>query len=117
MSETNGEAAAVLRHSRQQPTEKGKEGEGALMKRALMVFGFVVVLVGVPVGGASAHVHGVTPLLKCSVVPATAGANQTDGTPASAANGGPITGLIPRDVGKAPLDIGDGGFDAPVRCP
>ena len=73
-------------------------------------------LVLVP-GPASAHVHGITPLLQCSVVPANAGANQTDSTPAGAANGGPITGLIPRDVGNSPLDVGDGGFTAPVQCP
>lgn len=66
---------------------------------------------------ASAHVHGITPLLQCSVVPANAGANQTNSTPASATNGGPITGLIPRDVGNAPLTVGDGGFTAPVQCP
>jgi hypothetical protein len=66
---------------------------------------------------ASAHVHGVTPLLQCSVVPANAGGNQTDSTPAAAVNGGPITGLIPRDVGSSPLDFGGGGFTAPVQCP
>lgn len=87
------------------------------MKRVMAVAGFVGLLIMGPVGAASAHVHGVTPLLRCSVVPANAGANQTDETSASAANGGPITGLIPRDVGNAPLDVGDGGFDAPVRCP
>jgi hypothetical protein len=66
---------------------------------------------------ASAHVHGITPLLQCSVVPDNAGANQTDSTPASATNGGPIAGLIPRDVGNSPLTIGDGGSGAPVQCP
>jgi hypothetical protein len=66
---------------------------------------------------ASAHVHGITPLLQCSVVPDNAGANQTDSTPASATNGGPISGLIPRDVGNSPLTVGDGGFSAPVQCP
>ena len=30
--------------------------------------------------------------------------------------GGPIQGLIPRDVGNAPLTVGDGGFDTPA-CP
>ena len=70
-----------------------------------------------PAGAASAHVHGITPLLQCSVVPENAGANQTDVTPASASNGGPIQGLIPRDVGSAPLTIRGGGFTAPVRCP
>ena len=63
---------------------------------------------------ASAHVHGITPL-RCVGV-AEDGANATDGTPAAAANGGPIQGLIPRDVGNAPLTIGDGGFDTPA-CP
>ena len=63
---------------------------------------------------ASAHVHGITPL-RC-VGTANDGANQTDATPASAANGGPISGLIPRDVGNAPLTVGDGGFDTPA-CP
>jgi hypothetical protein len=74
-------------------------------------------LVALPGPAASAHVHGITPLLQCSVVPDNAGANQTDVTPAAAANGGPITGLIPRDVGNSPLDVGDGGFTAPVQCP
>ena len=68
----------------------------------------------VPAGPAAAHVHGITPL-RC-VGTADDGANQTDTTPASAASGGPISGLIPRDVGNAPLTIGDGGFDTPA-CP
>jgi hypothetical protein len=77
------------------------------------------VLVALAVAGgiallAAAHVHGITPL-RC-VGTANDGANQTDTTPASAANGGPISGLIPRDVGNAPLTVGDGGFDTPA-CP
>ena len=71
-------------------------------------------LVFVPAGPASGHVHGITPL-RC-VGAANDGAIQTDGTPASAQNGGPISGLIPRDVGQAPLTIGDGGFDT-AACP
>jgi hypothetical protein len=67
-----------------------------------------------PASPAAAHVHGITPL-RC-VGTANDGANQTDATPASAANGGPISGLIPRDVGSAPLTVGDGGFDTPA-CP
>jgi hypothetical protein len=67
-----------------------------------------------PAGQAAAHVHGITPL-RC-LGTANDGANQTDLTPASALNGGPISGLIPRDVGNAPLTVGDGGFDTPV-CP
>lgn len=60
---------------------------------------------------ASAHVHGVTPLLdlECTGVDNTVtGANQTDTTPASSV----ITGLIPRDVGNAPLTGGGGGRNA-----
>jgi uncharacterized membrane protein len=62
------------------------------------------------VGPASAHVHGITPL-RCVGV-ADDGANRVDDTPASAVVGG----LIPRDVGRAPLTVGDGGFDTPA-CP
>jgi hypothetical protein len=71
-------------------------------------------IVSLPVGPATAHVHGLTPL-RCVGV-ADDGANRTDMTPASAENGGPIFGLIPKDVGKAPLTVGDGGFDTPA-CP
>lgn len=69
-----------------------------------------------PVGGASAHVHGITPLLRCGGDPSVTGANRTDSTPASASNGGPISGLIPSTVGNASLGVGDGGFTAPARC-
>lgn len=78
---------------------------------AMVVAGGIALL---PAGPAAAHVHGVTPL-RCVGV-ADDGANQTDATPAAAANGGPISGLIPRDVGNAPLTVGDGGFDTPA-CP
>ena len=70
-----------------------------------------------PAGGASAHVHGITPLLRCGGDLSVTGANRTDQTPASSLNGGPIQGLIPRDVGNAPLTVGDGGFDSPASCP
>ena len=66
---------------------------------------------------ASAHVHGITPLNSCSVDNSNSGARGTNGTPADDANGGPITGLIPRDTGNAPLTGGDGGRTAPVQCP
>lgn len=69
-----------------------------------------------PGAGASAHVHGITPLLRCGGDLSVTGANRTDQTPAAAANRGPIAGLVPRDVGDAPLTAGDGGFDAPARC-
>jgi hypothetical protein len=78
---------------------------------ALAVAGGITLL---SAGPATAHVHGITPL-RC-VGTANDGANQTDMTPASAANGGPIFGLIPRDVGNAPLTVGDAGFDTPA-CP
>jgi hypothetical protein len=63
---------------------------------------------------AQGHVHGITPL-RCVGVE-NDGANQTDNTPAAAANGGPISGLIPQNVGRSPLMPGDGGFDTPA-CP
>jgi len=63
---------------------------------------------------ASAHVHGLTPL-RCVGVEDD-GANRVDTTPAAAANGGPISGLIPSSVGRSSLGIGDGGFDTPA-CP
>jgi len=68
-------------------------------------------------GVAHAHVHGITPLSSCSVDNENSGGLATNGTPAAAANGGPITGLIPRDTGNAPLTVGDGGRNAPVQCP
>jgi hypothetical protein len=71
----------------------------------------VAALVAVP-SAASAHVHRVTPL-NCTPAPANAGANQTDQTPASAADGGPISGVIPVAMGgNVPLD--GGGFGAAV---
>jgi len=71
-------------------------------------------------GTASAHVHGITPLLglSCHVNNGITGANGTDGTPADDANGGPISGLIPSTTGHAPLGFGDGGFGATTaNCP
>jgi len=70
-----------------------------------------------PVPGALAHVHGITPL-RCTPAPANAGANQTNQTPAAAAaaNGGPVSGVIPITVeGNVPL-VG-GGFDAVCATP
>jgi hypothetical protein len=62
---------------------------------------------------ASAHVHGITPLLTLA---GDCGVTSVSNTGANRAQGDPITGLIPRDVGNAPLDVGDGGFSAPVGC-
>jgi len=71
-------------------------------------------MASLPTATATAHVHGITPL-RCVGV-AEDGANRTDTTPASAAQGGPISGLIPADVGNSPLTVGSGGFDTPA-CP
>jgi hypothetical protein len=69
-------------------------------------------LVLVPTTAASAHVHGITPL-RCTPAPENAGANQTDQTPAGAANGGPISGVIPITMGGN-VPLFGGGFDAAV---
>ena len=80
------------------------------MKR---IFGMIVLVVmmsltAIPV--ASAHVHGITPLTCDGIGNENSGASATESTPAWHTNGGPLSGLIPRDVGNAPLTIGDGGF-------
>jgi hypothetical protein len=69
-----------------------------------------MVALGAP--DASAHVHAITPL-RCTPAPANAGANQTDDTPAAAANGGPISGVIPVTMGGN-VPLFGGGFDAAV---
>ena len=87
------------------------------MKKKLLLAVVVSMMAAMMFGGvASAHVHGITPL---NVVPANgnAGGNGTNGTPADDANGGPITGLIPRDTGNSPLTVGDGGKNAPGHAP
>ena len=84
------------------------------MRRLLLSLALALTLGLTMVGSAMGHVHGITPL-RCVGV-ADDGANRTDSTPASTANGGPVGGLIPRDVGNAPLTVGDGGFDTPA-CP
>jgi hypothetical protein len=68
----------------------------------------------IPPASASAHVHGVTPL-RCTPAPLNAGGNQIIQTPASAANGGPISpGPIPVTMGGN-IKPGEGGFDG-RRC-
>ena len=64
-------------------------------------------------GSAGAHVHGITPLLTLAN---ECGVTNVENTGANRAQGAPITGLIPVDVGNAPLAVGDGGFNAPVGC-
>jgi len=80
--------------------------------RLAVAGGFVAALTVVPATAASAHVHGVTPL-RCTPAPANAGANQTNETPASAVNGGPIAGVIPITAGGNVTLFGE-GFDAAV---
>ena len=88
-----------------------------MVKLRLMVGTALTVsaLVLVPSTAASAHVHGITPL-RCTPAPANAGANQTDETPASAANGGPISGVIPITMGGN-VPLFGGGFNAAVCAP
>lgn len=87
------------------------------MRRTTILILLVSLFLVTGMGWASAHVHGITPL-RC-VGAADDGANRTDDTPA-AANGGPISGLIPSaefgSPGNSHLGIGDGGFDTPA-CP
>jgi hypothetical protein len=82
------------------------------MKR-LIVLMVLVAGLAVPAGSARAHVHGITPLLALAN---QCGVTSVANTGANRAQGAPITGLIPRDVGSAPLTVGDGGFTAPVGC-
>jgi len=84
--------------------------------RVLVGAGLVAsALVLIPSSGASAHVHGITPL-RCTPAPDNAGANQTDDTPASATDGGPISGVIPITMGGN-VPLFGGGFDAAVCAP
>ena len=76
--------------------------EEKAMRRLLLSLAFALTLGLTMVGSALGHVHGITPL-RCVGVAAD-GANRVDTTPAARANGGPVGGLIPRDVGNAPLD-------------
>jgi hypothetical protein len=71
---------------------------------ALAVAGIVLI----PASGASAHVHGITPL-RCTPAPD----NATDQTPAGAVNGGPISGVIPITMGGNVTLFGE-GFNAAV---
>ena len=66
----------------------------------------------IPAGSASAHVHRITPVL-CTSAPANAGGNETNETPASAADGGPISGVIPITMGGN-IGLDEGGAGAAV---
>ena len=83
------------------------------MRKKLLGFVFaagLLVALAVPlfgsVGTVSAHVHGITPLNQCTVDNTNSGADAS-----------PLSGLIVRDLANSPLDLGDGGFNAPVQCP
>ena len=78
------------------------------MRRIVLIMMLAALLVLMVAPAASAHVHGITPLLCTGIGNANSGAN--------AAHGDPIGGLIPRDVGNADLEPGDGGFK-PVNNP
>jgi len=77
----------------------------------LTVGGAAAVLL--PAAAASAHVHQITPL-RCTPAPSNAGANQTDVTPASATQGGPISGVIPVVASGGVVSLQGEGFDAAV---
>jgi len=84
------------------------------MRRLILVSILAALLVVGLAPAAFGHVHGITPLLEldCKVDNEITGGFRADDGPAGALNGGPITGLIPRDLGNAPLTGGDGGFGA-----
>ena len=65
------------------------------MKKLIVAMLFVVALSLATVAPAFAHVHGITPLLSCTVDNANSGGLGANGTQADSANGGPIAGLIP----------------------
>ena len=79
------------------------------MRRWTISIMAALILTVASLGSALGHVHGITPLGCVTTDNPMAGANGTNGTPADDANGGPIAGLIPRDLGNAPLTTGDGG--------
>jgi hypothetical protein len=83
------------------------------MRRITMLGAVVAAVAALAPSTASAHVHGITPLLTLAN---ECGVTNLENTGANRAQGDPITGLIPRDVGNAPLTVGDGGFSAPVGC-
>ncbi|MBI4219603.1 MAG: hypothetical protein HY682_05610 [Chloroflexi bacterium] len=91
-----------------------------MKKRVIVALVAGLILASIFEGVASAHVHGITPLRGLTCDNPISGALAVNDTPASATttNGGPIFGLIPRDVGEAPLTGGDGGFGATTgNCP
>ena len=88
------------------------------MRRTLSIASVTLaasVLVVLPAGSASAHVHGINPL-RCTPAPPHAGGFQAvDHTPAGEV-GGPLAGIgvIPIDMGGA-VPLFGGGFNA-IDC-
>ena len=83
------------------------------MRRIVLIGATVAAVASITPASAGAHVHGITPLLTLAN---ECGVTNVGNTGANRAQGAPITGLIPVDVGSAPLTVGDGGFNAPVGC-
>ena len=81
------------------------------MRRFTISLLAALVLAIASVGSALGHVHGITPLGCVTTDNPLAGGNGTNGTAADDANDGPITGVIPIAVGKAPFssNVGDAG--------
>ena len=82
------------------------------MRRSILLLVFVLLLMLAAVPAASGHVHGVTPLgeLGCKVDNSITCGHRAHNSPAGAL-GGPIGGLIPRDVGSGNIAF-MGGFGA-----
>ena len=78
------------------------------MRKFLMMLAAAVLLAVGFAAPASAHVHGITPLHCLTTANLNAGAVRA--FEVSGAFEG--VGLIPSDLGNAPLTVGDGGFDA-----
>jgi hypothetical protein len=85
----------------------------AWLQRASVLTVAATAAVLLPAAAASAHVHKITPL-RCTPAPSNAGANQTDATPASAASGGPVSGVIPVVRSGGVVTLEGEGFDAAV---
>ena len=86
------------------------------MRRWTISIMAALILTVASLGSALGHVHGITPLGCVTTDNPMAGANGTNGTPADDDNGGPIAGLIPRDLGNAPVGPGFGGKHSAL-CP
>jgi hypothetical protein len=112
-----GDPSQEESRSPEPPTQVESLYGGVMSKFRLAVCtGFAAsALLLIPAGSASAHVHRITPLNCIEQIPdgVLTGADQTNKTPASAANGGPISGVIPITMGGN-IAPGEGGADAAV---